>query len=109
MRKIFGPKREWIRLHNEELYDVFLTKYYSRDKIKRHEMSGACVGDRRGVYRVMVGRPEGKRPFVRPRYRWEDNIKVFKKWDGKTDWIDLSQDGDMWQAFVNEIMNLQVP
>ena len=53
-------------------------KYFSGDKIEKNEMGGACnaYGDRRGIYRVLVGKPEGKRPLGRPRRRWEDNIKM---------------------------------
>jgi hypothetical protein len=68
------------------------------------------MGKRRGVYRVLVGKPEGKRPLGRPRHRWEDNIKVYlQEWDvGCVDWIDLAQDRDRWQALVNAAMNLLV-
>jgi hypothetical protein len=67
------------------------------------------MGERRGVYRVLVGKPAGKRPLGRPRCRWEDNIKINLKevgWGGM-DWIELAQDRDMWQACVNVVMNLQ--
>jgi hypothetical protein len=68
------------------------------------------MGDRRGALRVLVGRPEGKRPLGRPRRRWEDNIKTVLQivgWKGK-DWIDLAQDSDRWRALVNAVMNLRV-
>jgi hypothetical protein len=66
-------------------------------------------GDRRGAYRVLVGRPHGKRELGRPRHRWEDNIKwIFRKWVGGMDWIDLAQDRERWRAVVNAVMNLWV-
>ena len=69
------------------------------------------MGERRGIYRVLVGKPEGKRPFGRPRHRWEDNIKMdLKEVEcGDMDWIDLTQNRDGWQAFVNVVMNPWVP
>jgi len=69
------------------------------------------MGDRKGVYRVLVGKPEGKRPLGRPRRRWEDNIKMGHQEVecGGMDWIELSQDRDRWRALVNVIMNLRVP
>ena len=71
----------------------------------------ARMGDRKGVYRVLVGKPEGKRPLGRPRRRWEDNIKMGHQEVecGGMDWIELSQDRDRWRALVNVIMNLRVP
>jgi len=67
--------------------------------------------ERRGVYRVLVGKPEGKRPLGRPRHRWEDNIKMDLQEVGcrGVDWIDLAQDRDRWRALVTEVMNLRVP
>jgi hypothetical protein len=65
----------------------------------------------RGVYRVLVGSPEGKRPLGRPRRRWEDNIKMDLMeigMDGEN-WIQLAQDRVQWRAFVNTVMNLRVP
>jgi len=69
------------------------------------------MGQRRGVYRVLVGKPEGKRPLGRPRHKWEDNIKVDLEevGCGGMDWIELAQDRDRWQAVLNAVMNLQVP
>ena len=66
--------------------------------------------DKRGAYRDLVGRPEGKRPLARPRRRWDDNIKMHLQevgWEGM-DWIDLAQDMDRWRALVNAVMNLRV-
>jgi len=69
------------------------------------------VGGRRGVYRVLVGKPEGKRPLERPRRMWEDNIKmgVQEVGCGDMDWIELAQDRDRWRALVNVVMNHRVP
>jgi len=71
----------------------------------------ARVGERRGVYRVLMGKPDGKRPFGRPRRRWEDNIEMDlqKVGCGGVDWINLSQDRDRWPALVNAVMNFRVP
>jgi hypothetical protein len=69
------------------------------------------MGEGRCAYRVLVGKPEGRRPIARPRLRWEDNIKMDLNevgWGGM-DWIDMDQDRDKWRALVNEVMNLWVP
>jgi len=65
----------------------------------------------RGVYRVLVGKREGKRPLRRPRGRWEDNIKMDlqEMGCGGTNWIELAQDRDRWRAVVNAVMNIRVP
>jgi len=69
------------------------------------------MGERRGVYRVLVGKPEGKKPLGRPRPRWEYNIKMDLQEVvcGGMDWIELAQDIDRWWALVNAVMNLQFP
>ena len=71
----------------------------------------ARMGEGRGVYRVLVGKPEGKRPMGRPRRRWEDNIKMDLQEVGEVcgDWMELVQDRDRWRALVNTVMNLRVP
>jgi hypothetical protein len=69
------------------------------------------MGEKRNVYRILVGKPEGKRPLGSPRHSWNDNIKMDLKeieWSG-VDWIDLAQDRDQWRALVNTVMSLQVP
>ena len=84
LRRIFGPKRdevtrEWRKLHNEELNELYSSPNIVRVmKSRKIRWAGhvACMGERRGVYRVLVGNPEGKRPLWRPRRRLEDNIKM---------------------------------
>jgi len=69
------------------------------------------MAERRGAYRVLVRRPEGKRPLGRPRHRWEDSIKMVLQEVGCVgmDWIELAEDRDKWRALVNAVMNLMVP
>ena len=71
----------------------------------------ARMGEGRDTYRVLVGKPEGKRPLGRPKHRWEDNIKMEPQevGCGGMDWIELAQDRDRWWALMNAVMNLQVP
>jgi hypothetical protein len=118
LRKIFGPKREedgsWRKLHNDELHDLYSLPNIVR-VIKSRSMRWAehvaHMGEGRGVYRVLVGRPEGKRPLGRPRRGWEDNIKMDLKEMGidGVNWIQVAEDGVQWRAFVNTVMNLRVP
>jgi hypothetical protein len=82
-------------------------------KSRRMRWAGhvARMGNKRNAYRILVGKPEGKRPLRRPRRRWVDSIKMDLReigWDG-TDLIDLAQDRDQWRALVNTVMNLRVP
>jgi len=104
LRRIFGPKmnevtREWRKLHNEELNDLYCSPDIVR-VIKSRRIKSvwhvARVWERRGVYRVLVGKPEGKRPLGRPRRRWEENIKMDLQGVGFSDmdWIGLAQDRD---------------
>jgi hypothetical protein len=118
LRKIFRPKREadgsWRKLHSDELHSPYSSPNVVRViKSRRMRWVGhvARVGEGRGVYRVLVGRPEGKRPLGRPRHRWEDNIKVDLREiriDG-ANWIQVAQDRVHWRACVNTVMNLRVP
>ena len=82
-------------------------------KSRRMRWAGhvAPMGGERGVYRVLVGKPEGKRPLGRPRRRWVDNITMYLQKVGCVcmDWIELAQDRDGWRTFVSVVMNLRVP
>jgi len=115
----FGPRRddvtgEWRRLHNEELNDlVSSTKIVRVIKWRRMRWAGhvARMGEEREVYRVLVGKAEGKRPLGRPRSSWVDNIRtdLQEVGCGYMDWIGLAQDRDRWRTLVSAVMNFRVP
>ena len=107
-------KGEWRKLHNEEMNDLYSSSSIVQViKSKRMRWTGhvACTGDRRGLYRVLVGKSEGNRPLGRTRSRWEDNIKMDLQsvGCGGVDWIELAQDRDRWWALVTATINLRVP
>jgi hypothetical protein len=119
LKRIFGPKRDevtggWRNMHNEELRDLYSSPSIIRIiKSRRIRWAGhvARMGEKRNAYRLLVGKPEGKRPLGSPRRRWVDNIKMdlLETGWGGVDWIGLAQDRDKWRAHVNAIMNLRVP
>jgi hypothetical protein len=118
LRRMFGPKRDevtggWRKLHNEELHGLYSSPSIVRViKARMMRLAGhvARMGEVRGAYNILVGRPEGRRPLGRPRRRWEDiKIDLREIGFGDVDWIHLAQDRDRWRALVNTVMNLRVP
>jgi hypothetical protein len=117
--RIFGPKRDgvtggWRKLHNEELHNLYSSPSVIRIiKPRRMRWAGhvARMGEKRNVYRLLVGKPEGKRLLGRPSRRWIDNNKMDLVVTGLSvvDWIGVAQDGYKWRAVVNSVMNLRVP
>jgi len=115
LRSIFGPRRdevtgEWRRLHNEELNDLYSSPNIVRVRRMRWAGHVARMGEERELYRVLVGKPEGKRPLGRPRRRWVDNIRMDLQevGCGFIDWIGLAQDRDRWRTLVSAEMILRV-
>jgi hypothetical protein len=118
LRRIFGPRRdevtgEWRKLHNEELHNLYSFPDIVRPvKSRRMRWAGhvARMGEERKVYKVLVGKPKGKRPLGRPRRTWKDGIRMDLREInlGGVDWIQLAQDRDRWQAVVSAVMNLRV-
>jgi hypothetical protein len=119
LRRIFGPKRydvsgEWRKLYNVEFHDLHSSPRIIRIiKARRMRWAGhvARMGENRNAFRLLVGKPEGRRPLLRPRHMWLDNIRkdlVEVGW-GDVDWIALAQDRDRWRALVNSALNLRVP
>ena len=114
-----GPRRdevtgEWRRLHNEKLNGLYSAPNIVRViKSRRMRWDGhvARMGEERGAYKVLVGKPEGKRPLGRPTRRWVDNIRMDLQevGCGHVDWIGLAQERDGWRKLVNAVMNLRVP
>jgi hypothetical protein len=119
LKRIFGPKRdevtgEWRKLHSEELRDLYSSPSIIRIiKSRRMRWAGHVerMGEKRNAYKLLVGKPEGKRPLGSPRRRWVDNIRMdFGEvgWSD-VDWIGLTQDRNRWRALVNSELNLRVP
>ena len=119
LRRIFGPRRyevtgEWRRMHNEEPNDLYSSPNIVRViKSRRMRWAGhmARMGEEREVYRVLVGKPEGKSPLGKPRRRCVDNIRtdLQEVVCGYVDWIGLALDRDSWRTLLSAVMNLRVP
>jgi hypothetical protein len=118
LRRMFVPKcdaamGEWRKLCNGELRNLFSSPNIIRQiKSRRMRWAGhvARMGEERNVYRVLMGKPERKRPLERPRRRWEDVIQMDLRkigWGG-VEWIHLAQDRDLWRAVVNSVMTLRI-
>jgi hypothetical protein len=107
-RRIFGPKREevargWKKLHNEETHNLCASSNITGVvKSSRMKWAGhvACMGGMRNVYNILIGKPEGRKPFGKPRRRREDNIRLDLReiWREGVDWMHLTQDRDQWRA-----------
>ena len=118
LRRIFGLKRdevrgEWRKPHNEELNDLYCSPNIVQviEQRMRWVVHAPHMREDRGVYRVLVWKPERNIPLGRHRHSWKDNIKmdIQEVGCGCMDWIDLAQDRDRWQALVNVVMKLRVP
>jgi len=110
---VFATKEIGLEVNADKTKYMIMSR--DQDAGRSHSMKWAGhvgrMGQGRGVYRVLVGKPEGKRPLGRPRRRWEDNIKVDLKEVGGDcgDWMELAQDRDRWRALVSTVMNLRFP
>ena len=118
LRRILGPRRdevtgEWMRLHNKELNDLYSSPSIMRvikSRTMRWAGHVARMGEERGVYRVFVGKPEGRRPLGRPRRKWVDNIRMAVQVGcGYMEWIGLAQNTDRFRTLVSAVMKLRVP
>ena len=114
MRRRDEVTGEWRKLHNEELNDLYCSPNIVRvinSRRMRWAEHVASMGDRRGVFGVLVGKFETKRPLERTSFGWEDNIGMDLQGVGcgDMDWIELVQDGDSWRTLVNAAMNLLDP
>jgi hypothetical protein len=117
LRRIFGPKRdevtgEWRKLHSEELHILYSSPNIRQIKSRRMRWAGHVtrMEEEKNVYRVLMGKPEGKRPLERPKRRWEDGIRLDLReigW-GSVDWFHLAQDRDRWRALANMVMSFRV-
>jgi hypothetical protein len=117
LRRIFRPKRDgvaggWRKVHNEELHNFYSSpnRIINSGKM-RWEGNVTRMGEKRNVYRLLVGKPEGKRPLGRPRRRWMNNIKmdVLEIEFGVVNWIGLAKNRYRWSALANAVMNFRVP
>ena len=117
LRRVLGLRRdevtgEWRSLHNEELNYLYSSPNIVRvikSRRVRRAAHVARMGEERGAYRFLVGKPEGKRPLGRPRHRWRNNIRMdLQEVEcGYVDWIGLAQDRDRWRTLASAVMNLR--
>jgi hypothetical protein len=116
LRRIYGPKRDevtgkWRKLNNEELHDLYSSPSVIRIiKSRRMRWAGHVARmEKRNTYRLLVGKPEGKRTLGRPRLSWMDNIRMDlgEVGCGDVDWIGLAKDRNRWRAVVNWVLNLR--